>query len=315
MYRRKLTTICAALTISVMGALIADIPPAQASSSLEPSVPQTGVVTDRDPDRISLGTGWKRIGVWHEGGSYMRTSTRGAKATWNLGDVQGVYQFHRLLRGDGSHNGRVKWTIYERRAGESNYRKMQEYRPSSQRGRENWWWYKNLTVELDGHVRITAENITGTIAVDDVRLKQVDLLEEMKPAAKRLCEAGVIKGLMPWVAIPSSIAAAAVAVYAVGYVAGAGGKAWLSTRGAELLAKAVPGTTAADYAKEQLQDWVVDRVLEYLGRELGRIWDDAVESYQYGCNYFKAGWDYLGVTRGYGSYANDLAPLWGARRT
>ena len=83
-------------------------------------------------------------------------------------------------------------------------------------------------IELDGQVKVELEPLSGFVMARRVKLKVVNLLPELIPAARKLCDAGVIEALKWWVAIPTSLAAAVVIVYAAPLVFG-GGTAPLSS--------------------------------------------------------------------------------------
>lgn len=177
---RILTAAIIVLTLA-SGMLVLTAQPTAASQ-----IPDTGVITDREPDDRS--GKWKRIRDWYSGGTtgYWRTSSSGATATWRLGDVQGVFQFHRLLHGDDSHNGRMRWKVFEKRSSDKSYQLIATFNPGSQEDREGWWYY-DTELHLDGSVKIIAERRSGTVGVDDVRLKQVAMLPKYKSAAIKNC--------------------------------------------------------------------------------------------------------------------------------
>lgn len=163
------------------GMLVMTAQPAAAAAT-----PDTGVITDREPDDR---TGkWKRIRDWYTAGAtgYWRTSSSGATATWRLNDVQGVFQFHWLLHGDGSHDGRVRWKVFEKRSSDSSYQLIKTFNPGSQENKEGWWFFPD-ELHLDGSVKIVAERRSGTVGVDDVRLKQVAILPKYESAAIKNC--------------------------------------------------------------------------------------------------------------------------------
>ena len=295
---------------------------ASANHSTVEGVPRAETYTDPNPDWTS--SGWTKqshnCGSWGCSGDFWVTTTKGATAEWYLPNMQGVYTFGRTL---GKHfttkkyaaTGTVKWTVWEWRKGSNSYRRVRTFTPNSQRDRIGWWTYNSTRIELDGAVKIIAEALEDgeRVGVQHVRLNHVDLLPEMVPAARGLCEAGVVNALTRTVAVPASLAAAVVIVYAAPLVFG-GGQAALTLRAAKVLAKVIPGVTAEDLVKDEIQNWVLERIKSYLSETWGGIWGDAVESYQYGCNDYIASWMYLGITRGYGVYADDLAKTWGARR-
>ena len=298
-------------------------------------VPRVGTYEDHRPDWTS--SSWTKhgsnCGAWGCGDDFWVTTKKGAKAAWYLPNMQGVYTFGRTLgkhfRIDGINGypatGTVKWTIWEWRKGSSSYRKVRTFTPNSQRDRLGWWTYNRTRIELDGAVKIIAEALESgeRVGVQHVRLNHVDVLPELKKAAQEMCKAGVVKALLPTVAIPAALGAAVVVVYAAplisAKVGGAAGAKLLAPKAAELLSLAIPGTaiTAKDFVKGEIASWIIDRVRDFLSdvwQVLLEIWDDAIESYQYGCNQFEAGLEYLGITRGYGNYADDLAETYGRRR-
>ncbi len=328
--RRSLVLIIATTTLAMGLAFVTATPASSATTA-----PRTKTYTDSGPDYLSSGDGytnkypktvsagdWTKhgtnCGFWGcHGGDHYFTDKKGATAWWFLPDLQGEYRLDIKFPkgtngGDRESTARVRYKVWEKRTGKNNYSVVATY-TTSQQGLSGWLgWARH--VQLDGKVLISAEVLSGYAGVADVKLTFKDLLPEMIPSAKKLCEVGVIEALKPWVAVPTAVAAAVVVVYAAPIVLG-GGKAALTLRAAQALKKVIPGVTVEDLVKDEIQDLVIEKVTSYLTSELGSIWDEAVESYQYGCDDFRASWMYLGITRGYGNYADDLAEIWSGRRS
>ena len=234
------------------------------------------------------------------------------KATWYFGDLQGTFRLYKEEhKGSPAQKGTYRIRVYEKRTGDGSYRlRYSNHWRNRNRG---GFWGGGGQIELDGRVKVELQPVSGFVTARKMRLKFVDLLPELKPEARRMCEAGVATKLKPWATLPTALAAAVVLVYAAPLVFG-GGIAALKLRAAKVLARAIPGVTVEDIVKDEIQDRVLERVKDYLSRKVGGIWNDAVDSYQYGCIYFRASWLYLGIARGYGSYADDVAKIWNARR-
>ena len=128
-------------------------------------------------------------------GNFYTTSRAGDRATWHMGDMQGVYKFSRTLpdhfdRDKTPATGRVEWTVWEKRAGSSDWRKVHIYSPGSQRNRLGWYTYNNpeYFVELDGEVKITAKSRDHRlVGVQKVRLTHVGVLPEHEISVQIIC--------------------------------------------------------------------------------------------------------------------------------
>ncbi len=254
---------------------------------------------------------------WCRGSHFYTVRARRAnglatKATWYFGDLQGTFKLYKQEhKGSPDHvSGQSRIRVYEKRTGDSKYRLRYEVIWNN-RNRGGFWGGKRI--ELDGRVKVELQPLSGFVTARSMKLKFVDLLPELKPLARRMCEAGVVKALKPWAAIPLAVGAAVVLVYAAPAVFG-GGVAALKLRAAQVLAWAIPDVTPEDIAKDKIQDWALKKVKSYLSRELGGIWDNAVSSYRYGCRDFRNGLASLYPLIGYGKYADDVAKIWNARR-
>ena len=252
--------------------------------------PRTSTYIDPGPDYLSSASGyinypkadiagdWTKhgtnCGFWGcHGGDHYFTDTEGASAWWYLNDVQGEYRLSvKYPKGtngaDKEANARIRWKVWEKRTGANQYSFVEDYTTSSQQGKSGWWGWADH-VQLDGEVFISAEVLSGYAGVMDVKLTFIDMLPEMIPAAKILCEIGVVNALIWTAAVPTALSAATVVVYAAPIALG-GGKAAIQLRAAEALAKVIPGVTAKDLAKDEIQDLVIDSVRSYLETELGR---------------------------------------------
>lgn len=286
--------VTALIALSLLSAVLVSVPDvhAQAAGS---QPPQTGTLTVREPD--SKSDGWKRINHWYKPGGYWRTSKSNASATWWFGDVQGVFKFRRLLLGDDSHNGTMKWQIYHRPHGQQSYRLVKTYNPIAQTDRQGWSGYSSR-LHFDGRVKVVATRLSGTVAIDDVRLLQVDVLPIHVEMAKDMCKQGVVHALSVTLIGVTAVAAAVVVKYA--------GVAALTRAAAKSLindAKLLVSNPPAYFTIERAKDIVLDKLKE-VGLE---IWNDAVDSYQQECNRFHANFPVPGFVRGYSIWANDIA--------
>lgn len=285
------------LVIVSVALLASTAVPSAASAQSSSKAPRTGTIVDRGPD--SRSGNWDWIGDWYTAGKtgYWRTSSARASATWYLGDVQGTFKFGRLLLGDDSHDGKVRWRIYEKRPGDSRYRLKKTFNAVSQEDREGWKSFRTR-IQLDGRVKIVASRRSGTVAVDDVRLTQVDVLPQHVEMAKNMCKAGVVRALSATLVGVSSIAAAVAAKYiGVAAITKAAARSLVSD------AKLITTYPAAYYSIERAKDIVLDEI-EKLGV---KIWNDAVDSYQSECSHYDARFPVPGIVRGYKVWANDIA--------
>ena len=257
-------------------------PPVSAVAEVDP--PTTGDITDRDPDERS--GRWTRVRNWYAPliSYYWRTSSSEATATWWLGDIQGIYNFHWLLNANNRHDGRVKWQVFEKRDSDSQYELIQTFWPRNQKDRDGWKWY-STELHLDGSVKIVATRRSGTVAVDDVRLRHVAMLPKYEGAAIQNCliEHARFMGL------GQTLAKVLVAI-PLGYFAGvlvAGGA------GTTYLAEAVVGA-ATELGLEAfgIEEWLDD------------LNEDTAS---HNCSKFKHSGFNLPWDRGHSAWANDIA--------
>ena len=295
--------------------------------------PITSTVESHSSSRSS---GWIRMddncGFWLGCRDHYYIGTGHATATWYMGDLQGVFTFAWKNPKDSVTNlrGHAVWKIYEKRTGSNSWRHVKTFRPNvqSEQKPDRWWGYRNSRLELDGQVKIEVSHDHnkryGSIGIRRARLKFVDILPELKPAAIEMCDAGVVKALSLATAIPLSVVAATIIVA----VAPAGASAIATSLSKEGLRRLVEygakksaeafgiwaGQKAAGVDDPISKLTLVDAATELAVDWAENIWTSAVESYKYGCHELQADWMYLGITRGYGNYADDLAEVFGRRR-
>lgn len=318
---------CKAICIVLSAAVIATLLVTVASTASAAHIPST--YTKTTTLTAGPGHGWEktntncnRWGFGCFGGKfYMARGNRAADATWDFGDLQGTFQLYKEQHAGTPKNltGTFRISVLEKRTGDETYRTaFKEVWNHNNRG---GFFGSTTKIELDGRVKVQLEVITGRVTARKMRLKFVDLLPELKDAAKSLCRAGVVKAMKRWVSIPAALGAASIVVYTAPLIAakvgGAAGAKLLAPKAASVLAWELPGpATAEDFVKGEIAGWVLGAVRNFfLGewRRLMRLWDDAVRDNQYDCRYLKAPW-YNFTTNGYGSYANDLAEIYGRRR-
>ena len=234
------------------------------------------------------------------------------RARWYLGDRQGTYQLDVFIPKSGASpeaTAQAEYTVWEKRIDESHYHRIAKFSLNQESSREKGWRRFTSEFEIDGRlyveVRRKPRHSGGVLTADSIRVTSVDVLPEHYESAREMCEQGVVKALSVTVVGVSAIAAAVVATYI--------GPAALTKAAARSLvndAKLLVGSPAAYYS--------VERAKEIVWNELKRrgldVWDDAVSSYRQGCKHFRAPRIYLGITRGYGNYADDLAKAVGQRR-
>ena len=288
-------------------------------------------------------------GFWRCGSHYYLGAGSDLSATWNMGDLQGVFLFSWKNPKDKiSHlTGRPIWKIYEKRTGTNNWRLVKKFTPNPQNNgeRDVWWGFPDYRLELDGQVMITVANGKpyGSLGLRYVRLRFIDVLPELKPAAIELCKIGVEKALKVFASTALAIPAAVLVVTLAPVVAKvitaktisalkALSKS-ISTKGLSLLTEAAPYVMKGISSKVNNisfrvgqviggSDWdetdsifaAMRKIKDYVVNWAGNIFENAVDSYSYGCREFRAGKEYLNITRGYGSFADDLAKVYGRRR-
>ena len=300
------------------------------------SVEQTPLTRTVESDSPSRSSGWIRqddgCGFFGCNDHYYLSGDSKATASWYMGDLQGVFSFSWKNPKDTVSNlgGHPIWRIYEKRTGSDDWRLVKTFRPrpQSEQRPDRWWGYHSSRIVVDGEVKVEVshdhDERYGVLGIRRVRLRFDDILPELKAAAIDACKIAVEKRLALTSAVPLSVMAATLIVYAApagaSYVSTA-----LSRKGLALLverAATKAGVNFASWAAQKiagvddpisgltLLEGVKDLVVDYAGD----IWSDAVDSYQYGCNDFKADWIYLGIARGYGEFADEMAELWGRRR-
>ena len=124
---------------------------------------------------------------------YYRTSSPGATAEWYLGDLQGSFQLH-VEVGPRNGTGKVEWEIFEKRTDSNTYRLAESF-ILDQRDKSGWRYWDH-PVELDGHVKIVATNVSppnsgSLVNVDKVKLEHVDVLPEHVIAAQATCRSEI----------------------------------------------------------------------------------------------------------------------------
>ena len=302
-YRASRTMALILVTVAVIGGGL--------SVSTEPAAANN--VTPHAHDRqdtvpsFTEGRGTKVGDFWLVGGKFT--------ASYYFGDVHGTFKFSRHIPDWANLSGRIIWSVYEKRTGRNTYHHVRSFFPVSQKGRKGWKTY-STRLELDGRVKIVARANTdasglyGNVGLSSVKLKFVDLLPEWKPVAQELCRYGVHKGLLWAFWVPTSVVAAVLIVYLApkvsARVATLSGPA-VKLRAAEALAKKTPRSDAQNLMEDEIEDWVLEEVEDYSTGLLGRIWRNAVQSYEYGCRDFSASLMYRPFTQGYGVYADDIA--------
>ena len=232
------------------------------------------------------------------------TTTKAKRSVWwNMGDIQGVFTFSRKLLTDvhddprQSLTGRVLWRIYEKRSGDSEFQLVKIFRPASQKGKSGWWTYNGTRIELDGEVRIQATNRDDgkRVAVQKVRLNHVDVLPEHKRAAIVLCRVDV--GNFYKLSKPDILV---LAIDGVGLAEAARTLAAKGSAGLSLGSKIALG--AAAFGLGWYGGWALFEVA-WPG-----ITHRSARDLAYNCRYFKYNVFYgLGVVKGYGDFADDIA--------
>ncbi len=190
-----LAMLLAATTLSLSGQ------PASAHSAEPgaPHVPHTWGYTNEWPENFSgmhvsaanCASGLSAQGRCDE--TAVAATVKGAWATWNMNDRQGVFKLSvhvpRHIRRNGINllTGEVKFTVSEKRV-DADYYTTRQRLSITQKGKHGWRIFTR-PVQLDGKVQVKAEVRTNGewVAVSKIKLVYLGPLPQHLPTAIRLC--------------------------------------------------------------------------------------------------------------------------------